>query len=116
MVVPAPELLKRRRRRYVADKDAKGIPQEALGVNQLGTSRITGPLGAAGAGCAGPGWALAGLAGGLPNCPIGPYAIATTNTIEAMIAPKMPATDWELIPADPLSSDELISWKIGSEE
>lgn len=82
----------------------------------MGTSRITGPLGAAGAGCTAAGSTLAGLAGGLPNCPIGPYAIAATNTIEAMIAPKIPATDWELIPADSLCSDELISRKIGSEE
>ena len=71
----------------------------ALRVDQLGTSRITGPLGAAGAGCIG--WTLAGLAGGLPNCPIGPYAIATTSATEAMMAPKIPATDSELIPTIP---------------
>jgi hypothetical protein len=63
----------------------------------LGTSFITGPRGAAGAAWTGCWTCLVGF----PYCPIGPYAIATTNTADAMIAAKMPATDSDVIRNNP---------------
>src|SRR5262249_11582484 len=74
MVVPAPELVKRQRRRSPPYRDgqwiAQGVGLLAPGVNQFGTSRITGPLGAGAAGAAGAVWVAAGLGGGFPNWPI----------------------------------------------
>src|ERR1700730_40515 len=40
---------------------------------------------------------------GLPNCPIGPYAIATTRMADPTIAPNTPPTDSDVIPILPCS-------------
>src|ERR1700737_4197800 len=40
---------------------------------------------------------------GLPNCPIGPYAIATTRMADPTIAPNTPSTDSDVIPILPCS-------------
>ena len=81
VVVQAPELGGKHRRRlenqYGNDKRfRKGLVVRSANVKSdhwLGTSRITGPLGAAGAaGAAAGAVAAAGALDGFPNCPIGP--------------------------------------------
>jgi hypothetical protein len=111
---PSAGAMKHQRRRWMQHSGERRVSQVGCGklvrnpptaaspqhlAVYCGTSRTTGPLTAGGAatGCS----TFCGGLAGLPNCPIGPYAIAITSTIDATIAPNMPATDSEFIPLFP---------------
>jgi hypothetical protein len=119
VVVPAPELLSIdvavTHKIGTAGAFRKGGPAAFRLYGYCGTSRTTGPRTA--------GAVTAALAGSflicrsdLPNCPIGPSAIAVTNTTDATIAPNTPATDSEFIslfPARALREDNTKNRGVG---
>jgi hypothetical protein len=112
VVVPAPERLSIdvavRGKIGMAGTFRKGVLNPSRVYGYCGTSRITGPRTADGA-LSGPfAGSLLICRSGFPNCPIGPYAIAITNTADATMAPNTPATDSEFIsmfPAQILPDD-----------